>query len=516
MMIPLEARKGLLWATAAILAAAFCILLIHLNRDPFSSVIQSSEIFTPNVVCRLVVMEVMYESEMQDTDEIICVPLVNGRESSLEAQLSLPQFILDNAEYSQKLQQGQLYANITNATIVHGELRLSHDSTFDVIDYSPSHPRRLGENSATTGTLTIAIIRISTIDSEPSVSREQLLSLFDDSEETVSFPSQFKKCSAGRLTWEPVDVFDVSVNQPISDFSSGASIVHAAIRQVQLDLNIEDITFIADRIMFCTPPGTGSWVASAGLYHWRAQFNDDWCLSITAAMHELSHTIGFLHSNKDGVKYADTTGNMAKSFRTSDAPLRCFNGRNNHLLGWYYDREVMIDPLKTFPELIKLAAFVDYTKSAEDEPVLVTLPGNLHIQFNRAKSYNSGTGLYQDMVTITGEGLAGTELIAGLGVGDQLIVESFQNTVADLSIEVCEWIKNDNGVDIMMISVGIGPSKCESGITSRNTINYHFPPDEQSQNISGHQVSVDCAVKGLCKLSNRLKVWGSNVGSNLP
>ncbi len=515
-MFQLEARKGILWATAVILVAAVCILLAHLNHDPLIPVIQSNDIVSHNVVCRLVVMETMYESEEEDTDEIICVPLVNGKETSLEAQVSLPQLILDNTNFSQKLRQGQLYANITNATIIHGELRLSHDSTFDVIDYSPSHSRHLSENSVTTGTLTIAIIRISTIDSEPSVSREQLLSLFDDSEETTSFPSQFKKCSVGRLTWEPVDVFDVSVNQPIADFSSGASIVHAAIYQVQLDLNIEDITFIADRIMFCTPPGTGSWVASAGLYHWRAQFNDDWCLSITAAMHELSHTIGLLHSNKDGVKYADTTGNMAKSFRSSDAPLRCFNGRNNHLLGWYQDREVVIDPLKTFPELIKLAAFVDYTSTAEDEPVLVTLPGNLHIQFNRAKSYNAGTGLYQDMVTITGEGLSGTELIAGLDVGDQLIVESFQNTVADLSIEVCDWIENDSGVDIMKISVGIGPSRCDGGITSRNTINYHFPPHAQSQNTSEQQVAVDCAVKGLCKLSNRLKAWGTNVGSILP
>jgi len=60
--------------------------------------------------------------------------------------------------------------------------------------------------------------------------------------------------------------------------------------------------------MFCAPASMGNWVASAGLGHWWAQFNDPWCLSLMVTMHELGHMIGLLHANENGSMYEDTTG----------------------------------------------------------------------------------------------------------------------------------------------------------------------------------------------------------------
>ena len=44
---------------------------------------------------------------------------------------------------------------------------------------------------------------------------------------------------------------------------------------------------VADHVLFCIPPGTGSWVANAVTGHWRSQYNDYWCMSLSAVMHEV-------------------------------------------------------------------------------------------------------------------------------------------------------------------------------------------------------------------------------------
>ena len=155
---------------------------------------------------------------------------------------------------------------------------------------------------------------------------------------TTAFPLQYRKCSFGKLQWELAEagVIDVQLDQPVADFGTGSSkILDAAQAKVIQMLKVDQITSLADRIMFCAPPGTGDWVAAAGLNHWRAQFNDAWCRSMTATMHELGHMIGLMHANKNGVTYGDTTGIMSKSYRNFDGPLRCFDGSANHILGWY-------------------------------------------------------------------------------------------------------------------------------------------------------------------------------------
>jgi hypothetical protein len=150
--------------------------------------------------------------------------------------------------------------------------------------------------AVTMGTKTVAIVRVSTLDSAPTATREDLLQLMDPF--GINFRTQYDKCSFGQLQWTLAETgfIDVTIPNYINSFPSGSTLVAAA-----QDLIIQqglmpapDFQSWADRVLFCLAPGTGDWAASAGVNHWRAQFNNDWCLSLSANMHEVGHTIGLI------------------------------------------------------------------------------------------------------------------------------------------------------------------------------------------------------------------------------
>jgi len=76
--------------------------------------------------------------------------------------------------------------------------------------------------------------------------------------------------------------------------------------------------------------------------------------------------------------------------------------------------ELQYDPTMDYvPHLIDVAAFVDYDKMTTEKVVLVTLPGDIFIQYNHAKLFNVGTGEKQDMITIMTVNDSGLNLVAG-------------------------------------------------------------------------------------------------------
>jgi hypothetical protein len=97
-------------------------------------------------------------------------------------------------------------------------------------------------------------------------------------------------------------------------------------------------------------------------------------------MHEVGHTIGFRHSNQDGMEYGDMTDYMGASYGTDDWPAICFNGQKNWQAGWYADRSIAIDPndgnWKGY-----LAAFVDYDLTKSTEYVVIKVGANLYLQY---------------------------------------------------------------------------------------------------------------------------------------
>jgi hypothetical protein len=206
-----------------------------------------------------------------------------------------------------------------------------------------------------------------------------------------------------------------------------------------------DLKNIADKIVFCYPSKSpGSWIASASLNYWRATFNNQFCVSLSAGMHEIGHTIGLLHSAKGLDDYADTTGYLGYSSSSVGTPSKCYNGYKNWNLGWYQGRRESVSTSK----VIRLVAFVDFQKAAANEPVLVQVNSKFYIQYNRAKSFNSQTDLHRDKVTVTTTQSNGNSLnLAGLGVG-----QSYVNGAT--KIKVCSKQTGSAGQDVMVVAIG--------------------------------------------------------------
>jgi hypothetical protein len=99
------------------------------------------------------------------------------------------------------------------------------------------------------------------------------------------------------------------------------------------------------KIMLCLPPGTGDWAANAGDGSWRSAFNNDWCLSLPATMHDVGHMfdldVGHMlfdlgpHSKHDDAAYDNRTGLMSyNGVKDPHRPHKCFNGHKNCHVSW--------------------------------------------------------------------------------------------------------------------------------------------------------------------------------------
>lgn len=175
------------------------------------------------------------------------------------------------------------------------------------------------------------------------------------------------------------------------------------------------------------------------------------------------YSLGLLHSNENGEKYADQTGYMASGYKASHWPLKCFNGFNSWVLGWYKDRQVSVDPIASGAVLLKLAAFVDYELATEGEPVVVNILDQFYLQYNRAKGFNEDTGEKRDQVTITEDAGGGSDNRGGLSVGMSWKYEKFRDTEEELIVAVCDGQQGEDGyADTVLVSIGIGESLCET------------------------------------------------------
>lgn len=485
----------------------------------------------PRILCRLLMMETEYENiDEEDApplftsaansfmnrdgvvmSDIFCIPIhADGRETDdLIPINNLPHSM--EREYHTSMEQGsRYYISITHATIRDGILTTTLESQYTKVTAPSSADNQqtrtvttknllLGTTNVTaaaTGIKTVAVIRIHTRDKSPTISKAALENMFDITSSRgvvmINVRTQYRQCSGGQLDWvlAPVGVLDVYLDEPLAHFSGGGGgpIVRAATAKLERMLLLGNgsssssttggstVSSLADRVIFCTPRDPdATWVAAAGLNHWRVQFHDEWCLSLTAMMHELGHTLGLTHANKMGEPYGDRTGVMARSFRTVDGPRRCFDGRSHYHLGWFRDRERWLNPLgRRRPVWIDLAAFVDYTKSHVNEPVLVILPGDIYVQYNRAKDHNEGTGEMRDQVTVTQSMLEeGSILLAGLSAGERYCIPNYQGSNRTLVIAACSPRHGSmaSEADVFRVSIGMNRSACrETAVSVSSTM----------------------------------------------
>ena len=401
------------------------------------------------MVCR-VTIESTRMADGSDVSTTMCIPVENGTEADHLVPIELPESITWDNEAT--INEGRLVIQLSNSTVTENNVTVSESTDITILsseealshyDDENEHQRVLGERAlAATGRKTIAIVRVSAGGAPNRYTALQLRRFWFG--KNNSFKKQVADCSHGALMWSLKGVYDVNLGQSVKSYSTKDS-MQTAIETKLKSMVGTDLSKVADKIVFCYPQNSpGSWIASASFNFIRATFNDVWCSSLSAQLHEIGHTIGLLHASKGGDDYGDTSGMMGYSDGGSGAPKKCYNAVHNWQLGWYQGRRESV----TGNKIIRLASFVDYDKAASNERVVVQVKGKYYLQYNSVKSFNYQSDLFRNQVTVTGILSNGNSVsLAGLSVG-----QVFND--GNVKIKVCSSQTGNAGQDVMIVSIG--------------------------------------------------------------
>jgi hypothetical protein len=213
------------------------------------------------------------QAHFELADKISCIPIIDDEtESDYILPIDLPDDLV--AQYKSEIYQGKLLLSISNSAFVDNELVIGDFANYTVV-HSVNYRNLLTRHLQVSNEVTVAVVRISTPSEAPSVSVGTLnATLFGKS----GFQKQFNDCSFGHLQIINNGVFDVRLTQTIAQLGADTGkILDATYKQIQIDRNITLAQELANKVLFCFPPGTGDWAANAGVNSWRARFNDGWC-----------------------------------------------------------------------------------------------------------------------------------------------------------------------------------------------------------------------------------------------
>ena len=127
---------------------------------------------------------------------------------------------------------------------------------------------------------------------------------------------------------------------------------------------------------------------------------------------------------------------MGYSYEGTESPVMCFNGHKNYVLGWYADKQIILEPAKGVTWSGKLVGFVDYNKAStsRNEYVLVVF-GTLFIQYNLAEGFNSQVQEKANLVTIVTAPTSTSQslMLLSLSAKQFVVIDSYV-------IEACETV----------------------------------------------------------------------------
>ena len=335
---------------------------------------------------------------------------------------------------------------------------------------------------------TAIVFRINCPAGSPSVSIDQLWGAIFTNGNSVKH--QLARCSAGQLqlnptNWGVMDIYiDAYQNTNQGDL---AQMAEAAALQA-IGGGYSDIRQAASHIIFVMPNRGNNFVGSAEVCpagrSGTSFFGDTYALSLSVLMHELAHNLNMRHASKDGNTYGDTSGMMGiSSGQTDGNPLQCYNACNHWTLGWFPSKRLDLSGGAGGPQTVQIAAFVDADQSASGQYILVKLPGNLYLQYNRAKEHNIGTRDKIDQLAIvwdsSGSNQGDTVMITGLDMNNPTY------NSGSAVVQVCS-VQIGGSVDYMVVSIGASYADCNAGVTTAQAAPVQTqPPQQQSTPTRG-------------------------------
>jgi hypothetical protein len=166
-----------------------------------------------------------------------------------------------------------------------------------MLDLSNSVSNRNLQNAVVKKVLVLRVVGANGVQTTASEA-ELANKIFGASGDVLNLKSLYNQCSNGQLQFEPQQnnaigldgVYTVSLPNTIVTGADEGSIRDAAVAQASADFGDIALSAIADHVMVCLPPGTtqgGDWMAYSYMNHWLSVYNDDWCRSPSAQMHEI-------------------------------------------------------------------------------------------------------------------------------------------------------------------------------------------------------------------------------------
>jgi hypothetical protein len=408
--------------------------------------------------------------------------------------LDLPESFLES--HREDLETGEAVVSISD-----GQAVREHDGLPPYIFYpfnamisvvKDSH-RRLerGWKPKIEGVSRLLVIRVTARDVDPVVSQELLSGrIFGVGEqaEAVSVVSQIGDCSFSKLRLEPAQGPDITdgVGELSVPWDVDGSFISTMENQLTslTEAKFGSISDNFEHVVYCIPPGTkfnaqkDDWFAYAYLASSRSYFNGEVCGSLSALIHEIGHNWGLRHSRDWVSSYGDLSGYMGSSSFEVGGPASCFNGHKNWLLGWYKDKTIELN-LDEKSWGGNLYAFTDYDKVPDDGVVVIKF-GSVHVQWNRAEGFNSGTREHQNQVTVASAPFSTSHSTLTAGIanpwvpGSDGVSERFLHWENDyghhLVIEVCDTVYAPPGqADYVRMSIyitGYQTSTCSTNLLS--------------------------------------------------
>jgi len=362
-----------------------------------------------------------------------------------------------------KLVSGRTKLNIVGASMKRGKLYVPN--TFQVqmaqvqIEKKPiSNKDKISIMGFGTSQVTkkVLVLRANAPDASTTSTTSQISDkIFGTDGDSYNLKSHYAACSYNELLFEPFsgDMNGETIVAGVGEVTLASNIVGVdrnVVKQSMLDAADEKYgdlsTKIAndelDYVMLCLPPGTdGSWIAYAYVNSWLSVYNDYWCNSLSAQMHEVGHNLGLAHSGET-TTYDDKSGMMGYSYNQDEGPVMCFNAAKNFQLGWYNNGEETITPLQANTEknffdgrLIGIAEY-DLIDTASTDKAIVQITGygnDYYVSFNSKKGINSGTQEGGNQVLVhsrsPGQGYSTSTLVAKLSSGQEYTIEGISDTI---------------------------------------------------------------------------------------